>query len=447
MINRMPSEATESSDSSPADNLDEGQSRRLLLQTLLSVQSQMQVAVGGLLDCVQAHIRTAEEDEEMEEMDYSEEEDEEMEEIAFRGSLPGRQNVERDWALADELFQSHYFGPNATYNEHHFKRRFGISKQIFSQVVEDFQHTELLSQKFNPVNKKWGITARIKIAAALRMLASGESADRQDEYFQIGETTCQAAMDAFCEELVDHYGPQFLNRSPSFEEKAAILDLMEKRGFPGAFASWDCKHLVWKNCPTGRGGWHMHWKQKKKTLILEAIADPFLYIWFFHFGEPGSMNDLNVLDKSSIVSRILNQSFNTKCPNHRVNNTTRDWLYFLVDGIYPPWGMFVKTIPQHLRTEEKHSKYCTRHEHVRKDVERCFGVLIQRFGILERPFKSWYVGRIQIILKACVILHNMMVEEKKNKWYVCFQRPKKSAYIRTTNRKRQRRRSYGSKVV
>ena len=34
-------------------------------------------------------------------------------------------------------------------------------------------------------------------------------------------------------------------------------------------------------------------KEKKNTLILEAICDPDTYIWYCFFGEPGSLNDLN----------------------------------------------------------------------------------------------------------------------------------------------------------
>ena len=47
-------------------------------------------------------------------------------------------------------------------------------------------------------------------------------------------------------------------------------------------------------------------KEKKNTLILEAICDPDTYIWHSFFGEPGSLNDLNILEKSTIVGSILN---------------------------------------------------------------------------------------------------------------------------------------------
>ena len=47
-------------------------------------------------------------------------------------------------------------------------------------------------------------------------------------------------------------------------------------------------------------------KEKKKTLILEVICDPDTHIWYSFFGEPGSLNDLNILKKSTIVGSILN---------------------------------------------------------------------------------------------------------------------------------------------
>ena len=47
-------------------------------------------------------------------------------------------------------------------------------------------------------------------------------------------------------------------------------------------------------------------KEKKHTLILEVICDPDTYIWYCFFGELGSLNDLNILEKLTIVGSILN---------------------------------------------------------------------------------------------------------------------------------------------
>lgn len=49
----------------------------------------------------------------------------------------------------------------------------------------------------------------------------------------------------------------------------------------------------------------------------------------------------------------------------------------LTVGIYQDWSIFAKPLHQAEQDEEK--RYCTQQEAVRKDVERCFGVLRARF--------------------------------------------------------------------
>jgi hypothetical protein len=83
-------------------------------------------------------------------------------------------------------------------------------------------------------------------------------------------------------------------------------------------------------------------------------------------------------------------------------------MYFLVDGIYPKWAIFAKTNTTPITDREY--LYAKRHEHVRKDIERCFGVLVMKFGILQRPLRNWYLQEIKDIVNCCVILHNMTVQ-------------------------------------
>ena len=119
------------------------------------------------------------------------------------------------------------------------------------------------------------------------------------------------------------------------------------------------------------------------------------------------MNDINVLDWSSIAKSILNQTFNTSVEPYVINGHSQDWLYFLADGIYPKWAIFVKTIAYPSDVAEQ--KYTTRQKAVRKDIERCFGVLMSRFGILAHSIRQWYRDEIKEIIDTCVIIHNMTV--------------------------------------
>ena len=101
---------------------------------------------------------------------------------------------------------------------------------------------------------------------------------------------------------------------------------------------------------------------------MEAICDPFLYIWYFNFGHPGSLNDINVLDRSSIVGSLIRGEFDNRVAPYNINGKRRDWMYFLADGIYPCWSIFVKTYKNpHSQAKIKFSKW---QEHVRKDIKR-----------------------------------------------------------------------------
>jgi hypothetical protein len=52
-------------------------------------------------------------------------------------------------------------------------------------------------------------------------------------------------------------------------------------------------------------------------------------------------------------------------------------------------------------------------EAARKDVEWAFGVLQARFAIVSRLARGWHHDNLQRIMKCCVILHNMIIENKR----------------------------------
>ena len=50
---------------------------------------------------------------------------------------------------------------------------------------------------------------------------------------------------------------------------------------------------------------------------------------------------------------------------------------------------------------------------VRKDVEHAFGVLQSRFAIIYGLARVWDQSTLQNIMTACVIMHNMIIEDEK----------------------------------
>jgi hypothetical protein len=68
--------------------------------------------------------------------------------------------------------------------------------------------------------------------------------------------------------------------------------------------SIDCMHWQWKNY---HFGWQGQFKGQTSflgTVILEAVASQDLWILHSFLGMVGSNNDINVLDRSPVFSRL-----------------------------------------------------------------------------------------------------------------------------------------------
>ncbi|KAL9688826.1 hypothetical protein QQ045_033250 [Rhodiola kirilowii] len=121
-------------------------------------------------------------------------------------------------------------------------------------------------------------------------------------------------------------------------------------------------------------------------------------------------------DRSPIFDDILED----RAPeiNYSINGNNYDMGYYLADGIYPEWATFVKTIPR--PQGEKRKLFAKYQEGQRKDVERAFGVLQSRFAIIRGPARFWDKRDLARIMRACIILHNMIVEDERNTYATPF---------------------------
>lgn len=81
-------------------------------------------------------------------------------------------------------------------------------------------------------------------------------------------------------------------------------------------------------------------------------------------------------------------------------------------GIYPRWATLVQTITQPQGAKRKH--FAAMQESARKDVERAFGVLQARFAIVKGPAQFWSASDLRDIMKTCIIIHNMIIEDERD---------------------------------
>ncbi|XP_056849930.1 uncharacterized protein LOC108840392 isoform X2 [Raphanus sativus] len=261
-----------------------------------------------------------------------------------------------------------YFSETPTYLPNLFRRRFRMNKSLFMHIVDRLSNEVQYFRETHDALGRKSLSPLQKCTAAIRVLAYGSAADTVDEYLRL-----------------------------------------ECRGFPGMIGSIDCIHWEWKNCPSAWKGQYAR-GSGKPTIVLEAVASFDLWIWHAFFGLPGTLNDINVLDRSPVFDDIING----QAPNvtFYVNGRQYDMAYYLTDGIYPKWATFIQSIP--LPQGPKAVLFAQWQEAYRKDVERAFGVLQARFAIVKNPVLFWDRVKIGKIMRACIILHNMIVQDERD---------------------------------
>ncbi|XP_057520756.1 uncharacterized protein LOC130801019 [Amaranthus tricolor] len=321
---------------------------------------------------------------------------------------PPRVPVPRDREDGHSRLWNDYFIDHPVFPPQFIRQRFRMNKHIFLRIKQTLEERHPFFQQRQDATGRFGAFALQKCTAAMRLIAYGTSADSVDDYIQISASLARDSLQHFVEGIVSYFSDEYL-RKPNEEDIVRLLRIGESRGFPGMLGSIDCMHWRLKNCPLRLKGMFSG-RPGKPTLILEAVASYDLWICHAFFGTPGSRNDINVLDRSP----LFNDVFEGCAPsfNYVVNGHTYNMGYYLTDGIYPTWAAFIPTIS--LPQNEKEGLFAKVQEAKRKDVERAFRVLQARFAIIRIPALARDVSILGKIMIACIIMHNMIVEDERD---------------------------------
>jgi hypothetical protein len=221
---------------------------------------------------------------------------------------------------------------------------------------------------------------------------------------RMAKTTVQQCVDKFCQAIVVTYSEEYLRR-PTIAEQRDLMAINEERGFPGMIGSLDCMHWEWAACPKA---WHDRYKGRagKPTVVLEAACDQRLWIWHAYFGVPGAQNDQSILENSTLFQDEPSGSVPFSVGGQHFGRG-----YYLVDGMYPSWTTLIKAVKNPRTRQEK--VFTTRQGFARNDIERCFARLRNKWQILKQPCRRHHKEELHMIVRACIILHNMTIEDNE----------------------------------
>jgi len=325
-----------------------------------------------------------------------------------RNSGP-RRYLARPREEANQRLMQDYFTDIPVYNSAIFRRRFRMRRPLFLRIVDALgEWNPFFTLRLDALNRP-GLSPIQKCTAAIRQLANGSPADQLDEYIKIGESTAVECLKRFVLGVIRVFGTEYLRR-PTVDDVDRLMAIGERCGFPGMLGSIDCMHWHWEKCPYAWKGMYTRGDHGVPTIILEAVASHDRWIWHAFFGVAGSNNDINVLNQSDLfVEQLRGEAPKVQ---YSINGREYNMGYYLADGIYPEWPVFVKSIrePQ----SDKHKLFAQQQEGARKDVECAFGILQSRFCILRRPARLYEQGDLENIMLACIMLHNMIIEDERD---------------------------------
>ncbi|XP_058761649.1 uncharacterized protein LOC131635064 [Vicia villosa] len=282
-----------------------------------------------------------------------------------------------------------YFSEIPVYTDVQFRRRFRMHRHVFLRIVDALGNNDEYFQMRVDATGKMGLSPLQKCTYAIRMLAYESHADSVDEYVRIGESTSIECLQRFVQGVNVVFGAEYL-RKPNNTYVEHLLQMGESRGFPGMLGSIDCMHWEWKNCPIAWKGQYCRGDHGKPTIMLEAVASQDLWILHAFFGIAGHAPNVQ----------------------YTINGTSYNMGYYLAYGIYLEWATFIKTIS--MPQGENKKLFAQHQESARKDVERAFGVLQSRFAIIRGPARAWHMETLKYTIYACIILHNMIVEDERH---------------------------------
>ena len=150
-------------------------------------------------------------------------------------------------------------------------------------------------------------------------------------------------------------------------------------------------------------------RNKKKSIVAEAIAGHDMYIFQAFVGLPGCLNDINIMGRTDTQSKYMHSAaidIKFKLASQEFTGA-----YFLADGIYPDYPYLMKSIPEPVNMKQK--LFARVQEGVRKDVERTFARLHAKWHILKIAGRSHKLMYLKNIWLACIILHNMTLRDQQ----------------------------------
>ncbi|XP_059226785.1 putative nuclease HARBI1 isoform X1 [Stomoxys calcitrans] len=281
-----------------------------------------------------------------------------------------------------------------------FVANFRVSKDIFLMLLDTFQ------DKWSPMVRSTYIRPDIKLATFLRFLATGSyQSTVGNEIISSASKSSVCRIIRECLQLFENWiCGKWIKTPTQEEEQDTMASFFEKTGFPGIIGCVDGTHVRFKG--PGNDVKHLYYNRKGYYSInAMVICDHNMKIICVDGRHPGANHDAFIWEASTADLKLQNDFDRGK---------RNFWI--LGDGGYKlkPFLMTPYRNPRDLAE----TRYNRKHASARNVVERCFGLLKNRFRcIIGSRGLHYSPEKATQIINACCALHNMCIT------YKCIEEP------------------------
>ncbi|XP_061400280.1 putative nuclease HARBI1 [Musca vetustissima] len=273
-----------------------------------------------------------------------------------------------------------------------FVANFRVSKEVFRALLD------MMEEKWVAGCRTTQIRPDLKLGTFLRFLATGSYQQNlgNEALTSTAKSTVSRTI-AECQQIFeDHICGQWIKKPTLTEERNTMEAFYERTMFPGIVGCVDGTHIRIKS-PGDELKALYYIRKGYYSINAMVICDHKMRITFVDARHPGSNHDAFVWERSDP----------DKCMQREFDNGKRNF-WILGDGGYKlkPFLMTPYRSPRDV-AEKKFNK---RHASAHNVIERCFGVLKNRFRcIIGSRGLHYDAAKVVQIINACCALHNMCI--------------------------------------
>nr|VDD43158.1 unnamed protein product [Brassica oleracea] len=114
--------------------------------------------------------------------------------------------IERNREAEHNRLWNDYFSKDPTFPAHLFRRRFRMNKELFMHIVHRLSEDVPFFRQRRDATGRFGLSPLQKCTSAIRLLVYGYAADTVDEYLRLGDSTVISCLHNFTERIIQLFG-------------------------------------------------------------------------------------------------------------------------------------------------------------------------------------------------------------------------------------------------